>query len=456
MNSTAEVDGGLPVKNNHPQPCLLAEASHDYRQPVQALTMLVELLDAQDQQSRRQHLTSARACAKTLSDMLLQVLDAGRLEPESPLLVSAGRGLLPPVQAIGMLLEIMDPDDTPSWHRRVALLRSYVEALSDMLMQVLDFNQLELGLYVPRLQPVVLDRLLEDVRQSFSTLARQKGLVLELELAVRPLQVCSDAHLLRRMLFNLVANAAKLTQTHCVRVECRELGGMVVVTVADIGIDVNVGMAEQQHEPVDVDRVCLPGERSVWEESLNFGLAIVRRGGALLGHGLQVMSVAGAGTRFTLNLGRQVPAERAAPGVAGMQAASLASLTVAVLEDDPHVLAGLLDTFRIWGCTAIGGGSLNQLESELVRTGTVPELLVSDLHISDTGNGLEAIQYLRSNLGKPKLPAILLTGDLDPQLKERACHQNVLLAHKPLRPTRLRGVVTQALHGPVTAANLNG
>lgn len=119
---------------------------------------------------------------------------------------------------------------------------------------------------------------------------------------------------------------------------------------------------------------------------------------------------------------------------------------VAVIDNDPLVLEGLTDTLKSWGCCPIAAQDLHALEEEISRRGIRLSLLVTDLHLSRAATGLQAIEQLRRRHGQQQLPAILLTGDLDPSLEHRtAAVGRVWLAHKPLRPARLRELVLAAL-----------
>jgi len=355
------------------------------------------------------------------------------------LLAAASHDLRQPVHALGVLSELMDERDPNGVDKRMPTVRCAVNALGEMLTQLLDFNRLELGLYVVRPQPVAVDALLREVHATIAAQAEARGLALTL--ASQPLVARTDALLLRRMLFNLATNALKFTREGQVAMSLALVRGEVVLTVADSGI----GIERARLTDVFQEYARLPGrlEGEEGEEGLGLGLSIVAKGAALLGHRVAVGSELGRGTCFTVTLGVPLPASALQPAPA-IDTAALPAAIVAVLENDPLVLQGLADTLRVWGLRPVSAGALAQLRAQLPAD-AAPALLLSDLHLGGTTDGLGAIRQLREVWGRPGLPAILVTGDLDSGLHLRAREAGAWLAHKPLRPARLRELVTRAL-----------
>jgi CheY-like chemotaxis protein len=63
-----------------------------------------------------------------------------------------------------------------------------------------------------------------------------------------------------------------------------------------------------------------------------------------------------------------------------------------------------------------------------------------DYHL-DHGNGIEAIVALRRHCGD--VPAILITADRSPAVREQAQGQGIQLLHKPIKPAALRALLAQ-------------
>jgi CheY-like chemotaxis protein len=74
------------------------------------------------------------------------------------------------------------------------------------------------------------------------------------------------------------------------------------------------------------------------------------------------------------------------------------------------------------------------------HSASVPNGLLIDYHL-DHGNGIEAIVALRARCGE--LPAILITADRTPAVREQARAEGIQLLHKPLKPAALRALLAQ-------------
>jgi CheY-like chemotaxis protein len=70
----------------------------------------------------------------------------------------------------------------------------------------------------------------------------------------------------------------------------------------------------------------------------------------------------------------------------------------------------------------------------------MPNGLLIDYHL-DQGNGIEAIVALRKHCGD--LPAILITADRSPNVREQARAEGIQVLHKPIKPAALRALLAQ-------------
>ena len=149
----------------------------------------------------------------------------------------------------------------------------------------MDLVRLDGGHYTPLISDVPLEELMQEVMLHFGPLARRKGLTLLAPPVT--LQVSSDRHLLRRILFNLVSNAIKYTDTGEVQVRLTEDSDRVRLSVEDSG----PGIPQDKIDEVFRDYVRLNPSKAT--EGLGIGLSIVRRAAELLGHELTLQSTPG-------------------------------------------------------------------------------------------------------------------------------------------------------------------
>ena len=154
---------------------------------------------------------------------------------KSRFLAAASHDLRQPLQALtlnsGHLARLALSDDA----RAIAAdVGTSVEQLRTMLDALLDLSKLDAGVVVAAPRRVRLQPHLQAVVAGFRAAALARGLALECECAA-DLAALTDPELLRRMLSNLVDNAIKFTASGAVTVSARLQGDEVEIAVADTG-----------------------------------------------------------------------------------------------------------------------------------------------------------------------------------------------------------------------------
>ncbi|MDB5367558.1 MAG: signal transduction histidine kinase [Rhodospirillales bacterium] len=202
-------------------------------------------------------------------------------------------------------------------------------SLLSLIEDVLDLSRIEAG--KERVERVTFD-LYADVAETVSMLqiqARRKGLLLAVQIAAEvPDQVQGGRQQLRQILFNLIANAIKFTDTGSVRLRIRPTpAGPIAFDVIDTGVGI---------EPEHLSRIFdsfTQVDESVGRrhDGAGLGLAIVKQLTELMHGTVSVQSVPKSGSVFTV----EVPLQ---PVAAAEPAVDVASL-VMVVSRDPSVAA---------------------------------------------------------------------------------------------------------------------
>ena len=124
---------------------------------------------------------------------------------------------------------------------------------------------------------------------------------------------------------------------------------------------------------------------------------------------------------------------------------TLASLHVLVIEDDVLAREGLVSLLTSWGArVGVAEGLVSA--SQYLRSGAIPDVIVSDYRLGDAENGIEVIAQIRAALGH-SVPACLMSGDTDSVLMERAREAALTLLQKPVRPAKLRSLIRRLVPG---------
>ena len=139
-------------------------------------------------------------------------------------------------------------------------------------------------------------------------------------------------------------------------------------------------------------------------------------------------------------LSSAVPIELPARDDARVDPGQLAGTMALCIDNEPAVLDGMETLLRGWGCDVITAPDLPAALAMIAAGPAMPNGLLVDYHL-DRGNGIEAITALRRVCGE--LPAILITADRSPAVREEARRQNIVVLHKPLKPAALRALLAQ-------------
>jgi len=180
------------------------------------------------------------------------LLEANRAK--SRLLAAASHDLRQPVQALTLLNQAALRHAGPN-ARLADILRQQQRALdtiSQLLASVLDVSKLDSGALQPAVVDCGIGDVLDRLRSDFQPLADEKGLRLVIEPTAEAGR--TDPELLRRLLGNLLSNAIRYTATGRVQVTSEAQGREVAITVRDTGIGIptdEVGKIFEEFYQVD-------------------------------------------------------------------------------------------------------------------------------------------------------------------------------------------------------------
>jgi CheY-like chemotaxis protein len=94
-----------------------------------------------------------------------------------------------------------------------------------------------------------------------------------------------------------------------------------------------------------------------------------------------------------------------------------------------------------WGADVIAEADPASAIQAIERDGRTPIGFVVDYHL-DRGHGIAAIADLREKYGHD-IPAILITADRSPKVREAARAAEISLLNKPVKPASLRAIIGQ-------------
>src|SRR5215831_9911201 len=314
-----------------------------------------------------------------------------------------------------------------------------LEAVEEIFSALLDISRLDTGVMKPELVEFRIDELLHRLEVEFAPLAREKGL--QLVIVPCSLPVRSDRRLLRRLLQNLISNAVKYTPSGRVLVGCRRRGEQLRIEVYDTGI--GIPQAKQRAVFKEFHRLD-QGARVA--RGVGLGLSIVERIARVLHCELTLKSKSGDGSCFAVEVPRAAAAQalKTAP-LSRLEVGRLDGMVVLCIDNERAVLSGMETLLNGWGCRVLKGADLVQAVAALEASGLEPDGLLVDYHL-DTGDGLAAIKALRRRICEAdgsEIPAIVITADRSPHIREQARAEGAHVLNKPIKPASLRALMTQ-------------
>ena len=363
---------------------------------------------------------------------------------KSRFLAAASHDLRQPIHALNLYLGAFAQLELS---RRAGSLLSKVrqcaQIMDEMFRTLLDISKLDAGAIKPQPCVFALAPLFARLRLEFEPQARAK----EIELHVHECSayVHSDPALVERILRNLISNAIRYTEAGRVVVGCRYRQQTLRLCVYDTGIGID------QHEQTLIfeEFYQVANRERDRSKGLGLGLAIVERLSRLLHAPLEVRSRLGAGSLFALDLTRAEPINAAhhRPIRRHSGNRALAGTMVVVVDDESLILDAAQILLEQWQCKVTTAASGAAALQQLAQSTRPPDVLICDYRLRDGETGIEVVTALREEFNTD-IPALLLTGETDPEQIRKISASGLAVLHKPLREDELHDAILALCSSP--------
>jgi len=297
--------------------------------------------------------------------------------------------------------------------------RSYLKTIHDsgehlleLINDILDLSQVEAGKAVLHISEFFLSQV---ARQSLQLLkekaiAGQVDLQLDLQIA-EGVRFAADLRRVKQILYNLLANAVKFTLP----------GGQVTLMVGTVDNgaifqirDTGIGIPESQISLLFQKFQQLDPSYQRRYEGSGLGLALTKQLVELHGGWIEVKSVEGQGSTFTVWLPAQVlPDQQAQTGkAAGTPASAVSTGRIVLIEDHEESATLICDILTAAGYQVVWmvEGSVATKQIQLLQ----PVVLITDIQLPGM-DGYELIRSLRQQPQTQKLKILVLTAKAMPE-----------------------------------------
>ncbi|WP_398310103.1 response regulator [Zoogloea sp.] len=346
--------------------------------------------------------------AKTLAE------EASRMK--SDFLATMSHEIRTPMNAIiGMLYLALNAELSPSLHNYLSKAQGAAHSLLGIINDILDFSKIEAGKLEVESIEFGLDSVLEQLKDSISLQAEQKGIefLIRYDVTIPPVLV-GDPLRLGQIMLNLCSNATKFTEKGEVELAFHSLSStddelMLHFSVRDTGI----GMA-----PELVQRLFQKFTQADQTTTRRFGgtglgLAISKHLAELMGGRLWIEeSYPGRGTTVCCTVRLQIARDARPDGHQLVEQASplLRDIRVLVVDDNEvsrEILAEMLRFFHLDVAVASNGASAMGM---LQETGKRPfDIVLMDWRMPPM-NGDEVTRRIHANPAiQPKPKVVMVT-----------------------------------------------
>ncbi|MCP4155613.1 MAG: response regulator, partial [bacterium] len=344
----------------------LANMSHEIRTPMNAILGFTELLDEViTEKQQKEYLKAISAGGKTLLSLINDILDLSKIE--------AGK------------LEIQNSAFNP--------LAAFTE-----------------------------------IKQIFTQKVKDKGLNLYMEIdPLLPEGLIMDEVRLRQILFNLVGNAVKFTETGYIKLDVRKRYKKEDHSTMDLIFsveDTGMGIPEEQQEIIFEAFKQQKGQSEYKYGGTGLGLSITRRLVEMLGGEISLESEVGKGSIFKVEFGdvdvASIKSETSKNQFTAKADVNFEKATVLVVDDiyiNRELIKGFLNAYALSIIEAENGEEALQLAG--MRR---PQLILMDLKMP-VMDGYEATRRLKGDDRLKSIQVVVLTASV---MKNQECEAKTI------------------------------
>lgn len=357
-------------------------------------------------------------------------------------LAAASHDLLQPLNAARLLVSTLRERPLPEAERTlVERTHLALEGAEELLTDLLEISKLDQSAIKADIDTVCVDELLVPLASEFQSVAQSAGLQLRVRIP-KQLAVRTDMRLLTRILRNFLSNACRYTERGGVLLAARRRGTRLRLEVWDTGM----GIPADQLQAIFLEFSRLDSGRAAERKGVGLGLAIVDRIAGILDCPVQVRSQLGRGSVFSIEvpLAQTVlPGPRAEAVLRPVTGDPLPGRRLLVIDNEESILHSMAALLGQWGCEVVTAVDVATAVREL--DGRVPEVILVDYHLDHGETGCTALKELRKHFGQ--VPAVMITADRSDECRRALQSIGVPLLNKPVKPGKLRAVLSQLLNG---------
>jgi len=367
---------------------------------------------------------------------------------KSDFIATASHDLRQPMQAINIFMEMLHRESfSGNSELIVRKLRFSIDLLNKMFNTLLDISKLDAKAVVVVEETFSAQELLIELKEHFYPLAQDKKI--ELKFSTSDFLIIGDKTLLGQLIRNLLANSIQYTKQGSVEVELSQKLEKLEVIVSDTGAgisDEDLPLIHKEFYRSQLSRNLHDGLGLGL--SIVHRILKMIQGNLSVSSQLGVGSVFTISTPFKVSSGEAFnlleKGGHGASSVTGEPDKSFQSKHIGIIEND----RGLLDAYAYFFSNAGFVVHLipiveDELHDYLLGISQL-DFILSDYRL-DSGNSLHLIQRLRGEFNS-EIPAVILTADTSPENLKTFIELNIQVIYKPVEAKEVLAFISSCLN----------
>lgn len=353
------------------------------------------------------------------------------LKAKGDFLATTSHEIRTPLNGILGMAQVMlcDTRLTPDMRDRLDIIHDAGVTMRSLVDDILDVAKMQSGKLSVERMPTDLIATVEDLARLWRRQAEDRGLGFVLEMGDVPRWVEGDPVRLRQILFNLLSNALKFTESGEIAMRLTAKDDRIVIAVADTGIGIAPDRLEQVFESFE------QADNSTTRRfgGTGLGLTICRHLARAMGGDIWVDSRPGEGATFTLDL-PLVPAIPHATGAVDQGEVAQAGDSVLILERNPIARGMMRTLFAAHVGDTIFVDDARSLRDRLAVVGARAILVDMASLAAGSDDPVGDLSVLAELAGQRTVPMVVMTRPGD---QIRLAEQKVTTLQKPVSATQL-------------------
>ncbi len=391
------------------------------------------------------------------------------------LLSSAAHDLRQPLQAMSIFLEMLQLQEASTAQKNLMdKMDQSMLNLRTMFAEILDVSKLEHQLQTSEKQTLSLSQLIKKLQLEFSAVALSKGLSLRTH--ITDVQLLTETSILERVIRNLVSNALNYTVKGGVLIAVRTRKQGIYLEIWDTGQGISEKNRARIFEKFVQDDYHyttpdnLPATINNQHKGYGLGLAIVKNFIERLGFSITLNSKLGRGSCFRIHIPAsaivkksnfaltQIESAPVTPPPAEVIASNksnddptpstqeLLQATHLILIDDNHAIRADMQSFlESLGLQVSAFAGIDDCHAYFEEGDyTDPDIIISDYQLDNNITGDQVIQMIRETIGVD-ITAFIVTGNTSPDIEAEIVAKGYSFFSKPLSVARLKNAILEQI-----------